>query len=268
MNLTQALYQRGHKLITQGSLNDIFIPQSELQEIQQSFANILYNLMKRVTFRRKLRDWTFGKEPTEIIVSYLKLCKEFHKENKDFDRDQNKYSRTFEWFIGELLRREFGGRAAGFNIHLEDANKDDEFDSVALLDEGLFYAECKTGKGTLAQAVKKFVRRDKQLCAKYSLFIFDREYLFKRGAEDFPDFTHSQALKYGINFMERISKGSKYNFTSVNCGDRYFLVCNAFNKLDNNLRHMIRYVNMVIDQSGAEQEYKPKRIRFKEENSA
>lgn len=263
MTLRQALYQRGHNLIKQGSLDDIFIPNKK--EVQMSFALLLYHLMKQVDFRRGLRDWTFGKEQSKEVLSYLELCRLFNSGGKIFDKDQNRYSRTFEWFISEFLKREFGANVSGFNINLEDAHKDDEFDSIALFDEGLFYAECKTGKGSLVRAVTKFVRRDKQLCAKYSLFIFDREYLFNRGAEDFPDFTRTQAHKYGINYMDRISKKSKYDFISVNCGDRYFLVCNAFNKLDNNLRHMIRYVNMVNDQSGVKEEYNPQRINFKEE---
>ena len=70
------------------------------------------------------------------------------------------YSHTYEWYVSELLRRDFAARASGFNIRLKDAHAKDEFDCIAILDEGSVFVECKTGTDKLYKDVSKFMRRD------------------------------------------------------------------------------------------------------------
>lgn len=267
MDLKQALFQRGHKITSQGTLEDILIPDTEDRIILESFQNILYNFMSKKNFRKNLRDFTFKRkvEPRwkKIIDSYLVLARSF---DKKLELSQKRYSNTFEWYISELLVRKFGVKVSGFSLRLKDAHPDDEFDCIAVFEEGLFFAECKTGKSDLKNEIKKFIRRDKELCAKYSLFVLDRDYLFKRGEEDFPGFTKREAYSHGIDQIYKV-KGQGYDLRFFETEqDRSFFACSAFDKLEGNIRHLIRCYNRMYDSDflfpGC---YKRTRIPFSDE---
>ena len=104
-----------------------------------------------------------------------------------------RYAKTFEWYISELLRREFAARASGFALRLKDADPSDEFDCVALLDEGIVFVECKTGRTEIYKDIAKFMRRDAELSAAYSFYLFDRDYTFQRQGDDVPKLDRERA---------------------------------------------------------------------------
>jgi len=70
-----------------------------------------------------------------------------------FQRDRNKFSTTFEWYVGELLVRKFQAFSSSFGVNVQDIvrNTDNgtagDFDVLTVLgDMNLLYLECKTGK--------------------------------------------------------------------------------------------------------------------------
>jgi hypothetical protein len=130
----------------------------------------------------------------------VKLCAKFGGPRVDGQPDarQTRYAKTFEWYISELLRREFSARASGFNLRLKDAHPDDEFDCIALLDEGIVFVECKTGRNSIYSDVAKFIRRDTELTAMYSFYLVDRDYVFQRRGGDLPQLSREQAYELGI----------------------------------------------------------------------
>jgi hypothetical protein len=253
-DITRLLNQRGHKVTKEGSERDIFLPAgTHLDgELIDSFKGVLYSLMKRDSFRRSLRDWTYGNlldnNPNkQLIEAYCKLCEKFGSWDYAEAAVQHRYACTFEWYISELLRREFAAQASGFGLRLKDAHPDDEFDCVALLDTGLVFVECKTGRGEIYPEIKKFLRRDGELSAAYSFFIFDRDYIFTRNGDDSPpSFSWSKAHSLGIESITKVTVASHRFFQisglrDLGSGSRYFLACSTFSGLEDRIRYMIRY---------------------------
>jgi hypothetical protein len=253
-DIIRLLNQRGHKVTKEGSERDVFLPLGrDLDaELVASFKGILYSLMKRDSFRRALRDWAYGNlsdsNPNkQLIEAYCKLCEKFGSWDNAETAVQHRYTCTFEWYISELLRREFAAQASGFGLRLKDADPDDEFDCVALLDSGLVYAECKTGRVEIYTEIKKFLRRDAELDAAYSFFVFDRDYIFVRTGDDIPaSFSWNKAYSLGIEEIAKVTVASHTFFQisglrEFGSGSRFFLVCSTFSGLEDRLRYMIRY---------------------------
>ena len=71
----------------------------------------------------------------------------------DYVGDRNRFSSTFEWFVGELMIREFGALSASYGVEVKDLyrQKDGQaigydFDALCVLaDVNLLFFECKTG---------------------------------------------------------------------------------------------------------------------------
>lgn len=72
---------------------------------------------------------------------------------KEFRRDRQRYSTTFEWFVGELLVRRFMAYSSSFGVTVRDVIRNSDggtsgdYDVLSVLgDLNLLYLECKTGK--------------------------------------------------------------------------------------------------------------------------
>jgi hypothetical protein len=72
---------------------------------------------------------------------------------KELRRDRQRFSSTFEWFIGELLIRRFQSFSSSFGVIVADVTRGSDgetigdYDVLSVLgDMGLLYIECKTGK--------------------------------------------------------------------------------------------------------------------------
>lgn len=71
----------------------------------------------------------------------------------EFKRDRQRYSTTFEWFVGELLVRRFMAFSSSFGVTVRDVVRNSDggtsgdYDVLSVLgDMNLLYLECKTGK--------------------------------------------------------------------------------------------------------------------------
>lgn len=251
--IARLLKQRGHLVTRQGTLQDILLPRWDGDpEVTKSFEVLLYNLMRHDEIRKSFRNWAFTGEFDNSangrhMKAYLTLCDKFGGWGEDNpEARQQRYASTFEWYISELLVREFAARASGFSLRLKDAHPGDEFDCVALLDEGTVQVECKTGKNSIYNDVAKFARRDSEVGAVYSFYLFDRDYTFAREGEDLPKLSREQAMKMGILGICRVSVGS-HKFFEIwavpdERGQRYFLACSAFDRFEDRFRYMLRYL--------------------------
>jgi hypothetical protein len=83
----------------------------------------------------------------------------------NFQKDRNKFSTTFEWYVGELLVRKFQAFSSSFGVDVQDIvrNTDNgtagDFDVLTVLgDMNLLYLECKTGKCT-QKSIKNTIER-------------------------------------------------------------------------------------------------------------
>jgi len=71
----------------------------------------------------------------------------------EFRRDRQRYSTSFEWFVGELLVRRFMAYSSSFGVTVRDVIRNSDggtsgdYDVLSVLgDLNLLYLECKTGK--------------------------------------------------------------------------------------------------------------------------
>ena len=220
---------------------------------------MLYSLMRRESVRKALRDWAYDNRSSDnssfqLIESYINLCRKFGDWSSfSAAANQNRYAATFEWYVSELLRREFAARASGFGIRLKDADPEDEFDCIALLDKGLVFVECKTGKGDLYGEIAKFMRRDAELAATYSFFVFDRDYTFDKAQDDTPKLSARQASDLEVQSISKVTaRGQEFfriqgqqKWVGGRMGGRYFMACTAFGGFESRIRYMIRYTNEV-----------------------
>ncbi len=235
---------------------DILIPQCDDVDTRKTFEDLLFSLMGKDSFRRKLRDWAYSKDDESPEFSdvndYVRVGSRFDKTFGHFlkatENRQTYYAKSFEWYISELLKRKFAVRASGFGIRLLDGESEDEFDCIAVIDDGIIFVECKTGKDSLFKGVEKFLHRDAALAATYSFFIFDRDFTFvsDKHKVDLPNFTESQAKKIGLQELQSISSPGG-NFYFVRGADRWFLATSGFNHLETRLRHMFGYVYQTRD---------------------
>ena len=255
-DISRLLKQRGHEVTSQGKDRDLLLPIGGDAQLLNAFKEILYNLMRRDSTQRALRDWAYGNpvSPNQVdnrdyIDSYIKLCDRFGKWDKvGPEANQKRYASTFEWYISEVLKREFAASASGFSLRLKDAHPGDEFDCVALLDRGMVFVECKTGRGEIYAEIAKFIRRDAELGATYSFFVFDRDYTFTKEGVDLPKLSPNRARDIGVQEIMKVSVG-KHAFFNITGGpigyrnQRWFLACPAFYGLEDRIRYMIRYTN-------------------------
>ncbi len=83
----------------------------------------------------------------------------------EFRRDRQRYSTTFEWFVGELLIRKFMAFSSSFGISVSsvfrnsDGGTSGDYDVLSVLgDMNLLYVECKTGKCHLSSILNTIQR--------------------------------------------------------------------------------------------------------------
>ncbi|HYT46717.1 MAG TPA: hypothetical protein VEP90_30605 [Methylomirabilota bacterium] len=243
------LRQRGHEVTKLGQDKDILIPRINDADLSKVFKDLLFNLMQKPSFKKSLRDWAYTDKPSlenkfDLVNSYLTIGSNFNKEfgrlKDNAELRRSFYATTFEWYISELMVRKFGARVSGFGICLKDASPEDEFDSISVIDDGLVLVECKTGRESLLRGVEKFVRRDTELSASYSLYIFDRDWTFDKEHDDIPDIKMSEARNSGMVSLQRISYRG-LSFYSVRSQERWFLAASAFSNLEDCIRYMLRY---------------------------
>jgi hypothetical protein len=259
-DISRLLKQRGHEVTREGQDRDILLPANASAEIIEAFKTILYNIMRYDEFRKALRDWAYDNASSgnarvrQQVEAYISLCRSVGDwQDTSAEANRRRYSATFEWYVSELLKREFAARASGFGIRLRDANPDDEFDCIALLDKGLVFVECKTGRGDLYGEIAKYVRRDAELSATYSFFVFDRDYTFGRGREDAPKLSKKQASDLGIQAINEVAAGGQKYFyittgptaTNMQIDRQFFMACTTFRGFETRIRYMIRQTDSI-----------------------
>ena len=265
--LQRALMQRGHSISKIGSYKDIYVPQDCPHQILIAFEDMLYELMSQSSFRSALRNWSFNNKIQSStakvkIKDYIKKCSGFGFPKKSPMR----YSSTFEWFISEVIKREFGAKVSGFGIRLKDADPNDEFDCLAILDDGLFYAECKTGKVEIKTEIKKFVQRDVEVSAAYSMLILDRDYVFNKDHDDNPMITREDAISFGLHGISNVTYKST-NLVMIDAvKNRYFFVFGGIKQLNDKIRYTIKYANSLKDGQLNPVGYQIKRIPYVEKS--
>jgi hypothetical protein len=94
------------------------------------------------------------------------------------------YSNTFEWYVAELLYREFQFYASAAGLKIAGSPEGGDFDVIGATHSGVIAIECKSGKprGIDENQIIQFVKRHNFLRADYSILYID----YKGLAGNFP----------------------------------------------------------------------------------
>jgi hypothetical protein len=157
--VSKFLASRGFSVTTEGSTQSTLLPR------EQNFwdaeeANIIFSVFDDPLSREELKSLVEGTLTCQLseTVAQLTNLPGFHKNQKAF-------STTFEWYVGELMIRQFGAFSASFAVEVKNIlrNSNDrqagDYDVLAVLrDLQLLYIECKSGKFD-SQHILKAVER-------------------------------------------------------------------------------------------------------------
>ena len=111
--------------------------------------------------------------------------------------NMNVYSQTLEWYVSEILKREFSFLSSGFGIKLEHSPDGGDFDVVGMSHFDFVYIECKSGKPKNIDEndIASFIERAKFLNATVSIFYVDYKGIQKE-------------FKFNIDRFKYINKGN------------------------------------------------------------
>ncbi|MEZ4741251.1 MAG: hypothetical protein R3B45_02200 [Bdellovibrionota bacterium] len=147
------------------------------------------------------------------------------------EANRSVYSSTFEWYVSELLYREFRFYASAAGLKIDRSPDGGDFDVVGATHSGIVAIECKSGKpsGIDESQIIHFVKRHNFLRADYSILYID----FKGLAGNFP-FKHLAKAVHGLHTSRAIFQiksqetDTNANFYAVE-GANIYIVDNSIN---------------------------------------
>lgn len=173
--VSKFLASRGFSVLTEGSTQSTVLPRDQnFWEVEE--ANTIFTIFNDPHTRKEVKDFVEENTSAALSETVAKLTNlpGFHKTQKAF-------STTFEWYVSELMVREFGAFSASFAVEVEGVlrNSNDrqagDYDVLAVLrDMQLLYVECKSGKFD-SQHILKAVERGLALHCVRSVILTGRE---------------------------------------------------------------------------------------------
>jgi len=137
-------------------------------------TELVFGIFHQLELRRQLLEFINGSVvPKKSDVKKL-------IELKEFNNSRQAFSTTFEWYVGELMVRDFSAMSSQFGITVRNLyrNSDDsgtagDFDVITILrDLGVAYFECKTG-GYNRKDIIKAIERSIALHCEFVIIILD-----------------------------------------------------------------------------------------------
>jgi len=189
-DLSTLLRRRGFRIFKQEPFDDVLLP-------GRKHVPSYYRMLHKYSFRLFLRDvikfqtgFTSGdvaryatsavaKEYIEYLLS-LKLIKRSAASYSLAKGSIRSFGPTLEWFIAELLRREFAAEVA-WGVKFRRTRAGGDYDVLAKLDGSLLYIEVKSSppKQIYDSEVAAFLDRVEDLAPEAAVFFMDTELRMK-----------------------------------------------------------------------------------------
>ena len=150
---------------------------------------------------------------------------------------------TLEWYVAELLKREFGAEAL-WGVKFRRPKVGGDYDVLAKLDGSLLYVEVKSSppKQITDSEMTAFLDRVEDLSPEFSVFLMDTELRMKD--KIVPMF--EQALAKRSNDPPPVSNGSSGSFSVYRTG---IFIVNAKESIGRNLEKVVgRFIQGRSDQ--------------------
>ena len=184
----ELLWQHGFPVISHDGREQLIFP----PDIASSSLGYFYRMMRRYSFRLFMRDLIQipeGDQPGALarycslrtVKSYLGILAEmgivsFTNKGYRLLRKVPSFGRTLEWYVCEILRREFLSPAL-FNVKLQNTKFGGDYDVISTLAGHLVYVEVKSSppRGVEHPAVEAFLGRLRDLEPSIAILFVDTE---------------------------------------------------------------------------------------------
>ena len=189
-SLDMLLKRRGFRVYKKEPPDDLLVPDEPFRD--GFFANL-----HKYSFRLFLRDVIKHQDrftleevtrysTTRVIRTYLNYLNDIRLINEGdagftlSHRPITSFGPTLEWYVAELLRREFGAEAL-WGVKFRRPNVGGDYDVLAKLDGSLLYIEVKSSppKQVTDSEVVAFLDRVQDLSPDVSVFLMDTELRMK-----------------------------------------------------------------------------------------
>ncbi len=141
--IDRVLKSRGFEVTNVGTLSSTLLSH---ENWSNSEKQLLFDVMNSDKLRSQLLFFIEGKAGFEIDPLVEQLIK-----NANFRKDRQRFSTSFEWYLGELFVKHFGAFSGAFGVEVSNifrnstGTKAGDFDVLAVLaDLSLLYIEAKT----------------------------------------------------------------------------------------------------------------------------
>lgn len=182
------LWQLGFPVMSHGGGVQLLFPPG----IANSLLSRFYHMMRRYSFRLFVRDLIQIPEGNDFdaltrycspgaVRAYLETLAQLGivsltDEGYRLLRKVPSFGRTLEWYVCEILRREFLAPAL-FNVKLKNTRLGGDYDVISVVAGRLVYVEVKSSppRGVERQAVEAFLERLRDLGPSMAVLLVDTE---------------------------------------------------------------------------------------------
>lgn len=141
----------------------------------------------------------------------------------DFQNDRNKFSYTFEWYIGELMIRKFRAFSYSYGVEVQDIQRNEtntyagDYDVLAVLRNlHLIYVECKTGKFN-QESILKCVGRALALHCDFVIVMIDNPIYEDQLRNKFKGVSHPLLPIHHLNQIQIKNNQGSLIYDWMNC---------------------------------------------------
>lgn len=178
----KVLKSRGFDVLKVGKPDELILKGMQLPKNSVGLRDrnddteLVYRIFNNTKLRNELLKFLNNRHQGSLSPELLQLTK---KEN--FQKNRQSFSKTFEWYVGELMVREFSAMASQFGVVVDNISRSSaakntpgDFDVITILrDLGIAYFECKTGRFGKDNIVKAVERSLALHCEFVIMFIDD-----------------------------------------------------------------------------------------------
>ena len=189
-SLSMLLKRRGFTIYKKEPAEDLLVPFDK-------YLTSYYRMLHKYSFRLFLRDVIRQQDQftlenvtryatlsvTKEYLDYLQSVRLVRKNGKSYKLTKGpitSFGETLEWYVAEMLKREFGSEAA-WGVKFKRPNIGGDYDLIAKIDDSLLYGEIKSSppKQIYDSEIAAFLDRVADLAPAISVFLMDTELRMK-----------------------------------------------------------------------------------------
>ncbi|MEQ9407543.1 MAG: hypothetical protein RIK87_07430 [Fuerstiella sp.] len=237
VSVSSFLASRGFRVKSQASTGKTLLRRKEGWTREE--RQLLFDIFHSTALRMELLEFIEADKPV-TSEHVLRLI-----ESDGFSRGRNQFSSTFEWYVAELLVREFGAFSSAFGVRIADIkrNVDDgdpgDFDVLSVLrNMQLLYVETKTGRFG-RKDVRKAVQRGLAIHSLATVMLVGRSVTSDRVRQVLSGYTHPR-----MSAVDRFIEISVKDLDESNvfrCLDCFFVPADSTSSdLESKIRTVLR----------------------------